>query len=167
MFCAVPHSGGKTRDWQQGTTGQTVRVRSGRLRSFLRAASTMLSLPSGFFEGEPARRIWGEEILTDPSVQPGRRPLSAFPFHQPLPGYDKSAYVFHQHQLTGERARPFLSLAPKGGFVYKPSCPNMDFPRVEIQYPVIGPADMPTYDWTTLPDYKMKNLPYMVSRYVC
>ncbi|PHJ23866.1 inner membrane complex protein 24 [Cystoisospora suis] len=131
----------------------------GRLRSFLRAASTMLSLPSGFFEAESTRRTWGEPNLTDPSVQPARQPRSVFPSHQPLPGYNKSAYNALQQQLTG-RAVPFLSLAPRGGFVYKPSCANMDFPRVEIQYPVVGPADLPTYDWTTLPDYKMKDLPY-------
>ncbi|KEP66457.1 UNVERIFIED_CONTAM: hypothetical protein HHA_258470 [Hammondia hammondi] len=129
---------------------------------FLRKLSSYLQdIPLGFFQSRAEVRTWGEEKLTDPSVQPYRQPRVITPFHQTLPGYGKEAVKPLEQELMGGYPGQFFTLAPKGGFVYNPHHPNMDFARVEIEYPTpSGAFKPPTYEWRSQPECKMMNLPY-------
>lgn len=134
--------------------------------SFVRRLTSYLyGIPLGFFQSRAELRTWGEEKLTDPSVQPySQRPMIT-PFHQTLPGYGKDAVMPLRRELMGKQPGPFYTLAPKGGFVYNPHHPNMDFSRVQIEYPTrTGDFKPPMYEWTSMPEFKMTDRPYTSAR---
>ncbi|PFH33237.1 hypothetical protein BESB_084360 [Besnoitia besnoiti] len=147
----------KTQEFKKGYSSAEGKAQDGLIRSL---TSALFGTPIGFFKSRADLRTWGEQSLTDPSVQPYKRPPVATPFHTSLPGYSQKACEPLRRELAG-RPAPFYTLAPKGGFVYNPHHPSMDFARVEIQRPLFtGEIKPPMYDWKELNEYKMMNLPY-------
>ncbi|CDJ61636.1 hypothetical protein, conserved [Eimeria maxima] len=73
---------------QSMNSPKMVSMTSGQFLAYRQQSSTnSLLLPSNFFQSRAEIRTWGEEELTDPSVQPYDEKNIPHPFHTSLPGY--------------------------------------------------------------------------------
>lgn len=134
-------------------------------RSFLGSISSMIGIPVGFFQSRGEIRTWGEETLTDPSVQP-QSETAPSNLGTCLPGYPKSACAYFNPTFGSTRVAPefvnlFTLLDVHDNKLWVPKL--VPFPKCAVKYPTLplGQFATPTYDYRDLLSYRMDYHPYV------